>query len=406
VAAVREDVDEGDADEETPGGHRSKRRAAEADEDAETEPPGTGSRHSTRAAKFSGGRVPPEIKDLLKKHLPLPKEMNHSFWRKIFLDVSSRALSLRSWKKYSSVLNLYKEFCADQQKMLTLPADWKMLSGFILWCREKRSLKASSLKSYVSTIRSLGRLVGGNACGFSPLEKLLLAGVENGQTGFAKPETAPLRFEILKKIRTRLAKKRWSFHSRLTVWSSCCIGYFGALRAGEMLAQKSLVFDRDSDLLWKDVTFPALDSVKLHLKSPKIRKPGGDWIELFEFPDERFCPVKLLRMLKEERSRTGSSDENVPVFRFKSGKNLTVSGLNHILKDLLKNSKFKGLRISARSLRSGLPSDLEDRPDLIQDPHVKCWGRWRSQAYQIYMKNDSAQRRWIFDRICQTLLEN
>jgi hypothetical protein len=111
-------------------------------------------------------------------------------------------------------------------------------------------------------------------------------------------------------------------------------------------------------------------------------------------------------MLKEERSRTGSSDENVPVFRFKSGKNLTVSGLNHILKDLLKNSKFKGLRISARSLRSGLPSDLEDRPDLIQDPHVKCWGRWRSQAYQIYMKNDSAQRRWIFDRICQTLLEN
>jgi hypothetical protein len=54
-----------------------------------------------------------------------------------------------------------------------------------------------------------------------------------------------------------------------------------------MLAQKQMVLDQVLDLLWKDVSFPVLDSARIHLKSPKIRKPGGDWIELVEYPDVR-----------------------------------------------------------------------------------------------------------------------
>jgi hypothetical protein len=234
--------------------------------------------------------------------------------------------------------------------------------------------------------------------------KIVLKGAENLQNLRNKKSVKadPFTFAVLKKFRKVLKATKWRKESKAAVWGACCLGYFGAFRAGELLPKKETVFDKFSDLLWTDVKFFE-GGVEIKLKAPKISLPGGDLVDVFVFPDSKFCPVRALKRLKNAQQQKGVWDPLLPVFRFGSGKNLTVFRLSNIIKNLLRKTSLRSKNFSARSLRSGLPSDMEGRPDLMQDEHIKNWGRWRSSSYQIYMKNDRVQRQWIFDKICTAL---
>jgi hypothetical protein len=237
--------------------------------------------------------------------------------------------------------------------------------------------------------------------------KIVLKGAENLQSlrGTVPVKADPFTFSVLKKFRKALKAKKWRKTSKIAVWGACCLGYFGAFRAGELLSKKETVFDKFSDLLWKDVTFFE-NGAEIKLKAPKISVPGGELVDVFSFPDSKFCPVHALKRLKTWQQKAGIWDPELPVFRFGSGKNLTVFRLSRIIKSLLRKTNLRYKNLSARSLRSGLPSDMEGRPDIMQDEHIKNWGRWRSSSYQTYMKNDRVQRRWIFEKICTALKQN
>ena len=97
-------------------------------------------------------------------------------------------------------------------------------------------------------------------------------------------------------------------------------------------------------------------------------------------------------------------NKKLPVFRLSSDQNLTKEVLNKKIKGLLEDSRFRGLKISARSFRAGIPTDLEHHPEFAHDKHVKIWGRWLSSAYKRYMKAGLDKKRWIFEKkICRAV---
>ena len=100
------------------------------------------------------------------------------------------------------------------------------------------------------------------------------------------------------------------------------------------------------------------------------------------FLDKRFCPIRAIISLQKSSKKIGCFNTALPVFQFGSGKFLTVSALSGILKKLVSKSKFKNRKISAKSMHSGVPTDLENRPDLVNDLHIKIWEGWKSEAYQ------------------------
>ncbi len=63
--------------------------------------------------------------------------------------------------------------------------------------------------------------------------------------------------------------------------------------------------------------------------------PGGEKVDLFEFPGYNCCPVQALKNLRAKQIQAGNTDESLPVFRFLSGKNLTCAIMNKTLADLL-----------------------------------------------------------------------
>jgi hypothetical protein len=233
---------------------------------------------------------------------------------------------------------------------------------------------------------------------------LCLKGIKHRDSMGDTPQkiTAPLTFRILKKIKKILRIQKWKESSKQVIFAACCIGYFGAFRAVELLAKTEQRFDKFSDLLWSDIKF-LKDGAQVLIKLPKTGTPGGETVDLFRFPNADLCPVATLSALRSWQQKAKIFSDQMPVFRFGSGKNLTVSGLSRILRTLLRRTRFRNLNISAKSIRSGLPTDMECHPDLMHDGHVKNKGRWRSRSYQLYMKGGRVQKQWIFEKICKAL---
>jgi len=94
----------------------------------------------------------------------------------------------------------------------------------------------------------------------------------------------------------------------------------------------------------------------------------------------------------------------LPVFRLGSVKSLNPRDVNKFLLKCCRDLALKGKIFSAKSFRAGLPSDLENCPEPLSTEQVKALGRWSSGAYKVYMKDKRSERKWVFRKICKSLM--
>jgi len=321
----------------------------------------------------------------------------------------SNSLALSTWRKYTSAVNLFEQFCSDTGAEFRLPVPNNTVTAFIVWNVSNKRVSADSLSAYLSALSSLSKMCGGVET-VSSLRKTLLRGFANTERTRVRAEQNkdPVTGNILKALCRIIEKKNWQPHSKATVSTFCCAAYFGSFRAGELLAKQADRFDPAADLLWNDITFREpvgghYESVSITIKSPKVPSRKFEQVELFAFKDEKICPVRAISELMRIQKESQIFDAEKPVFRFKSGKNLTVFGMSAILKELTKSGELAGKRLTSSCFRSGVPSDMEGRPDLFTDLHIKGWGRWESGAYRRYMKCAHARKREILARLSQLL---
>ena len=366
-------------------------------------PTGTVPTHSERLRKYGRRTMPKLLRALIKKSAAsfLLRGVN----KKQFVKYCSASLARSTWLKYGSVFNTYIAFCRKKAGKVIWPPTERALNSFVLWCAYRKNLSEPTIRSYISALATVQNFVCPEKAGLGrKTVELLLQGVRNKNSGQScRRKSDPLTFNVLREIRTRLREKHWSRLSKNVLWTICIVGYFGAFRAGELLTKNERVFDRFSDLLWADIDLGKTDRVTLTVKIPKASRGVPDFVHLFHIPKRSYCPVCCLKKLRHLQKVHGVFSESEPVFRFGTGKSVTVSSFSSILARLLRHSQLANLRITAKSMRSGLPTDLEQDPDIFPDAHIKNWGRWKSRAYQGYMKDDSAQRQWVFAKISESL---
>ncbi|MFN9980837.1 MAG: hypothetical protein ACK53Y_13010, partial [bacterium] len=95
----------------------------------------------------------------------------------------------------------------------------------------------------------------------------------------------------------RIAATSWPALDKQVIWAAATTGFFGTVRMGEILASSEKSFSPASDLLWQDVRCSSKNSLLIHLKNPKSGMPGGEKVDLFEFPGYDCCPVQALKNL-------------------------------------------------------------------------------------------------------------
>jgi hypothetical protein len=153
----------------------------------------------------------------------------------------------------------------------------------------------------------------------------------------------------------------------------CLICFFGSFRPGELLTKRTKRYDKTANLLTKHVKFDKTSNTwHFWIKSPKTGNPQGESVYLFPFSEPLFCPVytlnKYVRLLKKNHLFS----PELPFFRFKSGRNITIKKLNSILGRFLPLKGNK--KLTAHCFRSGFISSAANLPDVVNDPHLKGWG--------------------------------
>jgi len=325
-----------------------------------------------------------------------------------FSSLVNSSVARATWAKYSSGYNAFCDFESVSGEKYSWPLSPEVWRAFIVWCHYYRNLSANSIQTYLSALKFVHVIRGLPTRHLTEdeLSKLLLKGIEHVSTTFkSKPNTRRvMTFPLLNLLGQRIAATDWPSLDKQVVWAAALTSFFGTVRLGEILASEEGSFSPASDLLWQDIRCSSPTSLLLHIKQPKSGIPGGEKVDLFEFPGYNCCPVRALKNLREKQILHGNMDESLPVFRFSSGKNLTKAVLNRTLSALLSDLFVAGKdTISCHSFRAGISSTLKMYPELISSDMVKGWGRWQSDCYQLYTRLSLIEKGKIFQKISLAL---
>jgi hypothetical protein len=326
-----------------------------------------------------------------------------------FSELLNSAVARSTWAKYSSGFNAFCDFECDTGRTYSWPLTQEVWRAFIVWCHYQRKLSHNSICTYLSAIKFVHTLRGLSCSHLDEdkLSKLLLSGAEHLDKSFIlHPNTRRvMTLPLLITLGRRIAATSWPGLDKQVIWAAATTGFFGTVRMGEILASAEKSFSPASDLLWEDGRCSSSSSLLIHLKNPKSGIPGGEKVDLFEFPGYDCCPVQAIRNLRAKQIEAGNSDESLPVFRFSSGKNLTCAIMNKILADLLPDFCSPGQdSVTCHSFRAGIPSTIAMFPDLMSSDQIKGWGRWQSDCYMLYTRLSLLEKEQIFNKIRQALV--
>ena len=332
-----------------------------------------------------------------KNSIPLSLQKDSALFSKLTV----AAYSESSWKSLANAKKSFDDCCAETKLSNVWPLTETAVTSYIDWAFYKKKLNSSTIKSYVSNLCTIHKLKNMKVDAFYSFSvKTAIKGTENLNFSIGKkPTRKAMTLPLLKILGHEIAKKNWSENTKIVVWATMTIAFFGSFRIGELLSKSENAFNNTDNLLWSDVKILVDGSIRMKNKVPKNRNPSGDFIDIFPFPGP-CCPVSALLLLRNNLPII----QKTPVFKFANGKLLTQKNLNSIIVECL--SPHFGIRaknFSGHSFRAGLPSALASCHSLATEDAIKKWGRWKSDSYLKYTKLNHAAKKEIFSIFCQAL---
>lgn len=249
----------------------------------------------------------------------------------------------------------------------------------------KAGLKHRSIKSYLSGLRCLQIQLGlGNPFAEAlPRLDYVLTGIKRVEaSGGSTPRVRlPITIDILQHLHDAWLSQPTSTEG-VMLWAAASVGFFGFLRSGEFTVPSAEAYDPNTHLNLSDV---ALDSrtapsmVRLSIKQSKT-DPFRQGVYIFlGLSGTHICPVRALIKYIGIRPPTPG-----PLFMLSTGVPLTRAYLVTNLKAALNDSAYNG-----HSFRIGAATTAAQRG--LEDSLIQTLGRWRSDAYKLYIKLPRAQ---------------
>jgi hypothetical protein len=148
------------------------------------------------------------------------------------------------------------------------PIPTQQINGFVLWCKNQKSISPATTKAYIFALSKIQQMKGLNRIQFkNTLAEIFLHGWENRTPKIGKTKQR-MTLPTLKKIKNSIKRHCNSKLDYFAAWTACCTAFFASARMGEILAKSKFNFDPTSTLLWKDVKI-FKNKIVLKIKLPK-----------------------------------------------------------------------------------------------------------------------------------------
>ena len=298
---------------------------------------------------------------------------------------SQLALANSTRKTYSSGEKQFLLFCLRNSTAAPslddiLPASPNTLMAFA--AELARTCKYHTIKNYLSAVRNL-HLENGHpdpTTNNFGLDRVL-QGIKRHK-GTAKRTRFPITLEILTSIKPFL----FLTHNRrdaTMLWASFTLAFFGFLRCSEFTCPTQKTFQPQKHLCSSDVSFlPDLASptyIEVRIKHSKTDQYGQGATLSIATSDSPICAVQALK----EYITICNPQANQPLFRFASGKFLTLPLVTSTLRQCLKYLNVSSEKYASHSFRIGAATTAAEKG--IPPWLIKVLGRWESDCFSIYI---------------------
>ena len=191
----------------------------------------------------------------------------------------------------------------------------------------------------------------------------------------------PMTPNILLKLRAVWEGDSSAFDN-IMLWAACCTCYFGFLRSGEICMPSETRYDTDTHLTFSDISVDSQEKpscIALRIKASKT-DPFRQGVTVYlGATSSNLCPVKaVLAYIAVRGSAPG------PLFHFKNRKFLTREKLVKELRAALSKAKLDPDLYAGHSFRIGAATVAHALG--IDDSTIMTLGRWKSNAYQRYVR--------------------
>ena len=246
-------------------------------------------------------------------------------------------------------------------------------------------LAHTSIKVYFSSIGNLHSSCSQHDAyhkALSPRLEQVLRGIKREQSSTRTERVRlPITSEIMHQIYSVLSSPP-SEYQKIMLWAACCTAFFGFLRVGEMTTPGQDTYDSSVHLSLEDV---ALDSrvaptiIWLTIKQSKT-DPFRKGVKLCLGRTEAVvCPIRALLPYLAIRGKAPGS-----LFISESGTSLTRAHFKTLLSATLKKAGLDDSKYNTHSFRIGAATSA--KAVGISDVHIQLLGRWKSSAYQGYIR--------------------
>lgn len=242
----------------------------------------------------------------------------------------------------------------------------------------------STIKGYLSAVRHLHIAQGfgdPHICEMARLEQVL-RGVKKVQSkGHRRDTRLPVTPELLLKLR-EVWNRNSGARDNIMIWAAATLCFFGFMRAGELTVPSDSTFDESSHLAFQDIAVDSYSNpqmLKVRLKASKT-DPFRVGVDVFVGrTGSLLCPVAaVLAYMKVRGAGVG------PFFTFANGKPLTRTRFVLEVRAALREANVDCSRYSGHSFRIGAATTAARKG--ISDTTIKMLGRWKSSAYQLYIR--------------------
>lgn len=270
------------------------------------------------------------------------------------------------------------------------PLQEDILCRYVAFLAEQK-LKHRTIKAYLSGIRHLQiQKALGNPFknGGMPRLEYVLTGIKRTEARSSPPTRVrlPVTLDIMQHL-----QKIWignQPHPEGTMlWAAACTGFFGFLRAGEFTVPSVEAYDPEVNLNLADLavdshTHPTM--ARIRLKQSKT-DPFRQGVDVFlGTTDGAICPVTaIIQYISIRDPHPG------PLFIRKGGAPLTRTYLVASLQGALKRTGLNVSHYNGHSFRIGAATTAAQNG--LEDSMIQTLGRWRSDAYKLYIRIPQAQ---------------
>ena len=267
--------------------------------------------------------------------------------------------------------------------MVPIPASEHQLCQFVA-CLAIEKISHSTIKCYLSAIRHLHVAVGlgdPRICDMARLEQVLRE-VKSTQAKEKRNPKArlPISIDLLHKLKRVWETK--ASEDAIMLWAAASLCFFGFLRSGEITVPSDSAYDEGAHLSFEDISVDCIENpqvLKVRIKASKT-DPFRMGVDVYVGRTNcSLCPVAaVLAYMAMKGPKPG------PLFTFSDKKPLTRARFVLKVKEELSEAGVVSTPYSGHSFRSGAATTASERG--ISDATIKALGRWRSNAYQLYIK--------------------